>query len=170
MKRFLRAIYMFLTGPLYRRLSHEMAIKLQAQADAQLQFEERFIRRVLDDLIVLSIQVEEQNRVIHSIYPNCDLSKLPNETLADTGLTDGQIVQLIHETRSGRELAELADEWRISPMVVAKLKARLQGMETQSIGLIRALERENSVLTRALAARSEYINMQPQQQLSADKG
>ncbi len=160
---------MFLTGPLYRRLSHEMAIKLQAQADAQLQFEERFVQRVLDDLIVLSIQVEEQNRVIHSILPNCDLGKLPIETLADTGLTDAQIVQLIHETRSGKELAELAHEWRISPMVVAKLKARLHGMETQSIGLIRALERENSVLTRALAARSDYISMQPQQ-FSADKG
>lgn len=168
MKGLLRTIYMFLTGPLYRRLSHEMAVKLQMQVDAQLQFEETFIQRVLDDLIVLSIQVEEQNRVIHSIFPNCDLSKLPVETLADSGLTDAQIVQLIHETRNGKDLAELSAGLHISPLLVAKLRARLHGMEPQSIGLIRALERENSVLTRALAARTDYINTQPLH-LTADK-
>lgn len=160
---------MILTGPLYRRLSHEMSVKLQAQVDAQLQFEERFIQRVMDDLIVLSIQVEEQNRVINSMFPNCELSKLPIETLADAGLTDAQIIQLINETRSGKELAELAADWRISPLVVAKLKARLHGLEAQSIKLIRALERENSVLAGALAARSEYVNMQPLN-FTADKG
>jgi hypothetical protein len=168
-KRLLRAVYMFLTGPLYRRLSHEMAVKLQAQVDAQLEFEERFIQRVLDDLVVLSIQVEEQNRFIHSIFPNCELSKLPVETLADAGLTDVQIVQLIHDTRTGKDLVSLAEDWNVTPMVVARLKARLHGMESQSIGLIRALERENTILTKALAARSDYINMQPLN-VTSDKG
>lgn len=169
MRALLRAIYRFLTAPLYRRLSHEMSVKLQAQTDAQLQFQERFIHRVLDDLVVLSIQIEEQNRLLQSIFPDCELSRLPEETLDASGLTDEQIVQLVNEVRTAKEFTELADAWDISPLLAAKLKARLHGMSMQNIGLVRSLERENARLTNVIAVKNEIVDARPKR-LSADIG
>lgn len=152
MKSLLRAIYVFLTGPLYRRLSHEMSVKLQAQVDAQLHFEETFVQQTLDELVVLSIRLEEQNRLLQSVVPDSELSRLPEESLAESGLSDAELVQLIHEAQSGKGLYHLASRWNISPLLAAKLKARLFGVGDHSLGLVRSLERENARLTRALSA------------------
>ncbi len=151
MKHLLRNIYLKITQPLYERLSRDLSIAMSTQASANGDFLERFVSRVLDDLLVLSVQVEEQGRVLRQLLPAYKPGELPGLTLADLDLTDGQISVLASELASAVTTVEIAEKYKISPLVAARLKARLNGCDVRSIQEIRWLDQENARLTGALA-------------------
>jgi len=156
MKTFLQKLYDKLTEPLYRRLSRDQSIALQTQLGANLDFQERFVQSVLDELLVLSVQLEEHARLLRAIEPDFQLGREARLTLAESGLSNEQIASLLSESRSCTSMMELAQKWGVSPLSVARLKARIGACNLSTLKEIRDLEVENARLMNVVADRAAF--------------
>lgn len=152
MNNFLRKLYLKISEPLYARLYRDLSITLNDQVTSHIDFLERFVQEVLSDLLKLNVQLENQAKVLRQLFPDYELDWPPDLTLGETGLTVEQISQLVADTTSERSMMELAAKHNVSPLVVARLRARLYGLNVQALREITRLDRENALLMRALAA------------------
>lgn len=136
-------LYFAIFGPIYRRLSRDVSLKIQDLARVQLEYQERWSAIISDELIALSIRAGE------TIEVRSDDAKYAPSDIIET-------VGRIHKSEDlvaiSRELAiplsDLAEMYTKYSDVSASGVVRLLGMELKLAEVEGELQRTRSLLSK----------------------
>jgi regulator of replication initiation timing len=150
MKQFFLKLYAILTEPLYQRLSLDLTTQVQNINNSHIEFQERFIKKLIDELLRLTVEVEKQRRAIESGDPTI----LKESTLEDTQgkqFSDAEIADIVRQIQDSGGAIELASRHGVPVATILLWQDRFARMHGEEITRARAIEMENNHLKTMLA-------------------
>lgn len=136
MRSFLYKLYFLLTGPLYRRLHLEISLQLQEVIRANLEHQERTSKKILDEILRLSLVVDGGTI---STLAEPDRSK---------SMSDGEIAAVIKDIDSSLGAIEVCQKHDIPLTTVFQLRSKFGGMSQSGIQRSRQLEEQYNELSQ----------------------
>lgn len=141
MKSLLMRIYNRLTRPIYARVMHDARIQVQQAFAENLEQQEKFAAKILDELILTRLELEKLTKANEA--PASDI------TVSDT-VTDEEISLIVNQMTSHMRIVELACEHGLPIQQLVKWREKYGGMSPQLVRKARWMESENERLKQAL--------------------
>ena len=123
-------IYFLIMGPMYRRLSRDVSLRMQELARVQMEFQERWSATMADELIALSVKAN---------VPESDFDPLPHKySVAD-------IIETAARIHKSQDIVALSRELKmpINELITIYMKYG----DVCRIGIARMLEMEDQMRT-----------------------
>ena len=145
MKSFIMRIYNRITRPIYARVMHDARIEVQQAFAENLEQQEKFAAKILDELILTRLELEKLSKANEA--PPVDI------TVSDT-VTDEEISLIVNQMTSHMRIVELACEHGLPIQQLVKWREKYGGMSPQLVRKTRWMEVENERLKQALVRSS----------------
>lgn len=140
MQNFLLKIYNRLTRPLYARIMSDATTQMQQAMALNLEKQEKFAAKILDELILTRLEVE---KVVKPPEVKTAVS------LSDT-VSDEEISKIVNEMTSHMRIVELACEHALPIEQLVSWREKYGGMSPQLVRKMRWMEAENDRLKRTI--------------------
>ncbi len=140
MKSLLTRIYNRLTRPIYARVLHDARIEVQQAFAANLEHQEKFAAKILDELILTRLELEKLSRA----------NEITEDITVSDTVTDEEISLIVNQMTSHMRIVELACEQGLPIEQLVKWRAKYGGMSPQLIRKARWMENENERLKKAV--------------------
>lgn len=127
MKSIFGRVYWFILGPVYRRLSRDVSLRLQELLRVQVEFQEKWLVRVSDELVVMSLRAIP--------YLNRGESKYADRNLYD-------VIDIVGRIHSTGDLVQLSEKLSIPLDELCYLYIKYGDVNRAGIARILELEKQ----------------------------
>ncbi len=153
-RNFLLRLYNRLTRPLYARIMSDATTQVQQAFAANLEQQEKFAAKILDELILTRLELEKISKPVEEKV---------GISLTDT-VSDEEISKIVNEMTSHMRIVELACEHGLPINQLVLWREKYGGMSPQLVRKTRWLEAENERLKRSL------VRMKLEQSVESEAG
>lgn len=141
MKSLFIKLYDLITEPLYRRLSRELALQAQSLTQAQLEYQERIAKKLVDEMLRINLILQNQ-------AGQSDIrSFLSEEAGAEyDDLSNTEVAAVVKDLDKTLGAIEVCRKHQLPIAAVLDIQSKFSGMDAASVRRARRLEQEKEEL------------------------